>query len=44
MVDFGDIAVHLFVEESREEIGLEYKLFNPPTDEDVDEYLKIANS
>lgn len=44
MVDFNNIAVHLFVEEAREEVALEHKLFNPPADEDVDEYIKLAES
>lgn len=42
MVDFNDTAVHIFTEESREEIGFEDRLRNPPNDDDVDEYLKIA--
>lgn len=29
MFDFGNIAVHCFVEEAREEIGMEYRLWNP---------------
>lgn len=41
MVDFDDIAVHMFVEEAREEIDLEWKWRNPPSPEEVSEYEKI---
>lgn len=42
MVCFKEIMVHLFVEESREEIDLEWKWRNPVTDEEVLEMEKIA--
>lgn len=42
MIEFNNIMVHIFVETAREEIDLEWKWQNPPKDEDVDEYHKIA--
>lgn len=44
MVDFNNVSVHLFVEDSREEIDLEFRLRNPVPDDEIDEYMKIANS
>jgi len=41
LVDFNDIAVHMFVEEAREEIDLEWKWRNPPSEEEMKEYEKI---
>ncbi|KAL4456563.1 hypothetical protein ABPG74_000670 [Tetrahymena malaccensis] len=43
MVDFNDIQVHCFVEESREEIDLEWKWKNPPSKEEMAEFEKIQN-
>jgi ribosomal silencing factor RsfS len=41
MVDFNNIAVHMFVEEARDEIDLEWKWKNPPTKEELEEFNKI---
>ena len=42
MVDFNDIAVHIFTEDFREEYGLERRLRTPASDKDTEEFLKIA--
>jgi ribosomal silencing factor RsfS len=44
MLEFNNIAVHLFGEESREEIDLEYRLRNPPSKETEEEYEKLIIS
>lgn len=41
MVDFNDIAIHIFVEEAREEIDLEWKWKNPPSEQENKEFEKI---
>ena len=43
LLDINDIAVHIFTEESREEIDLEWRLRNPASQESIDEFLKIAS-
>ena len=42
MLEFNNIAVHIFTEESREEIDLEFKLRNKITEEAIKEFHKIA--
>jgi hypothetical protein len=42
MVSLKDIDIHLFVQEAREEVDLEYKWYNAATDEEVMEMEKIA--
>ncbi|EGR33263.1 hypothetical protein IMG5_057280 [Ichthyophthirius multifiliis] len=44
LLDFGDVAVHMFVEEARDEIDLEWRWRNPPTPEEQEEFEKIQNN
>ena len=44
MVWVRDIMVHLFVQEAREEIDIEWKWRNPIKDEEVYEIEKIAKN
>ena len=41
MVSFKDMGVHLFVQEARDEVGLEWKWRNPPSEEDMIKREKI---
>ena len=36
MVSFKDLGVHLFVQEARDEIDLEWKWNNPPKEEETE--------
>ena len=44
MVSYQDMQVHLFVESAREEVDLEWKWRNPPSEEAYEEYERMTNS
>lgn len=44
MVTFKDIQVHLFVQEAREEVALEWKWRNPASEEEIFRREKISTA
>ena len=44
MVSFKDIGVHLFVQESRDEVNLEWKWKHPVSEEEVYKRERISRS
>jgi len=36
MVDINDVSIHIFNEDTRSEVDLEYRLRNPPSEKDIE--------